>query len=226
MRLNVAIMAAAAALAIPTAAWAADDAQFWLGGAVNVRLSDKWRFSQEVVERLSDDRGGLYEIESNTMLGYVVAKNVTVAAGYTHNPQYAGGDFTVMERRAREQVTVDNLARIGRGTLSGRIRLEQRWREGIDGTAWRLRPFVRFSLPFRQGHRTALVLSHESFIDLNTTPFQRVEGEERMRNLIAVSTPLSKTITAEIGYLNQHSFRPDAPDNDDHVASVALSFSF
>ena len=100
-----------------------------------------------------------------------------------------------------------------------------RWREGFDGTAWRLRPFVRFSLPFRDGHRTALVLSHESFIDLNTTNFQRVEGEERMRNQIAISTPLVKAITAEIGYLNQHSFVPRGRDNDDHAATLTLSFS-
>lgn len=226
MRHHVAIMAAAAAIAFPSASRAAVDSQLWLGGTVNVRLGDKWRFSQEVVSRFSDDRAGLYEIESNTMLGYVVAKNVTVAAGYTHNPQYAGGDFTVMEHRAREQVSIDNFAKIGRASLSGRVRLEQRWREGVDGAAWRLRPFVRLTLPFKEGRRTALVVSHESFIDLNTTSFQRVEGEERMRNLIAISTPLAKNVTAEIGYLNQHSFRPNGPDNDDHVASFALSFAF
>jgi hypothetical protein len=81
-------------------------------------------------------------------------------------------------------------------------------------------------LPLREGGKTALLLSHESFIDLNTTNFQRVEGEERMRNLIAITTPIAKNVNAEIGYLHQHGFRPGADDPNDHVASFAVSFSF
>jgi hypothetical protein len=226
MRLAPAIFICTAGLVIPSAVSARDDAQLWLGASANVKLSDDFRFSQEVTTRFSDNRNGLYEVEMNTMLGYRATKNVTLWLGYTHDPNYDAGDFTVMERRAREQVMVDNLLKVGGGTLSARLRLEQRWRDGIDGTAWRLRPYVKLNLPFRAGHKTALVLSHESFIDLNTTNFQRVEGEERMRNQIAISTPLTKAIAAEIGYLNQHSFVPHAPDNDDHAATLTLNFSF
>jgi hypothetical protein len=131
-----------------------------------------------------------------------------------------------MEHRAREQVTFDNLARIGGCTLSGRLRLEHRWREGIDGTAWRFRPYIKYTLPFRAGHKTALVLSHESFVNLNSTGFQGVEGEERMRNAIAITTPVARHVNLEVGYLNQHSFVPHAPDNDDHAATVTLGLSF
>ena len=226
MRATLVCLGAAAIAALPGSAWARDDAQLWTGGTVNVKLGENWRLSQEVIARFSDNRNGLYEIESNTLLGYRVSKNVTIWGGYTHDPQYAAGDFTVMEHRAREQVTLDNLAKIGPGTLSGRLRLEQRWREGIDGTAWRFRPYVKFQLPFRSGGKTALVLSHESFVDLNTTSFQRVEGEERMRNLIAISTPIANKVSAEIGYMNQHSFVRHGPDNNDHAASVMLNFSF
>jgi hypothetical protein len=81
-------------------------------------------------------------------------------------------------------------------------------------------------LPFREGGKTALLLSHESFIDFNTTNFQRVQGEERMRNLIAITTPVAKNVNAEIGYLHQHGFRPDADDSNDNVASLSLSFAF
>lgn len=226
MRLLSSILLGAAALAISHPAEARDDAQLWLGTNANIKLSDNLRFSQEVIGRFSDNRHGLYEVEMNTMLGYRLSKVTTVWLGYTHDPNYAGGDFTVMEHRFRQQVTFDNFTKIGRGTLSARVRLEERWREGLDGTGWRLRPYLKYSLPFRAGHKTALVLSHESFIDLNTTNFQRVEGEERMRNQISISTPLSKAITAEIGYLNQHSFVPHAHDNDDHAATVTLGFSF
>lgn len=212
--------------AIPTAAFASDDAQLWTTANASVKLGGNFRLSEEVTARFSDNRNGLYEIEINTLLGYKLNDNVTVWAGYTHDPNYAAGDFTVMEHRAREQVTIDRLAKIGRGTLSGRLRLEQRWREGADGTGWRVRPYVKYSLPLKEGGKTALVLSHESFVTLNKTSFQRVGGLDRMRNLIAINTPVAKHISAEIGYMNQHGFVPNGDDTNDHIASVTLNFSF
>lgn len=226
IRLGLSPIIAVCALSATLPAWASEDEQLWTTASATVKLDDHWRLSQEIVARFSDDRRGLYEIESNTLIGYKLSKAVTVWAGYTHDPQYAGGDFTVMEHRGRQQVTFDNIAKIGRASISARMRVEERWREGVDGTAWRLRPYVKLVMPFREGGKTALVLSHESFFDLNKTNFQRVQGEERMRNLIAITTPLAKNVNAEIGYLHQHGFRPAADDSNDNVASFSLSFSF
>lgn len=215
-----------AAIALPSTARASEDEQLWTTASATVKLSEHWRLSQEVVARFSDDRKGLYEIESNTLVGYKLSKAVTIWAGYTHDPQYTGGDFTVMEHRGRQQVTFDNIAKIGPVSISARMRMEERWRDGVDGTAWRLRPYVKLVMPFREGGKTALVLSHESFFDINKTNFQRVQGEERMRNMIAITTPVAKNVNAEIGYLHQHGFRPDADDSNDNVASFSLGFSF
>lgn len=226
MRPILKLLSALAALTLPAVAHATEDEQLWTTASATVKLSDKWRFSQEVVARFSNDRDGLYEVEMNSLIGYKLNKKVTVWAGYTHDPNYAAGDFTVMEHRGRQQVTFDNIVKIGPGQLSARLRLEERWREGIDGTAWRVRPYIKYVLPFQEGGKTALVLSHESFIDLNATNFQRVQGEERMRNLIAITTPVAKNVNAEIGYLHQHGFRPGADDSNDNVASFSLGFNF
>lgn len=210
----------------PGAATASDDPQQWTNLTATVAIDTHWRLQEDLVFRFSDQREGLYEIESNTLVGYAFDKHVAVWAGYTHDPQYTADAFTVMEHRAREQVTVDDFAKVLGGTLSARMRLEQRWREGLPGTAWRLRPYVKFRLPFNSRDKTALVLSHESFVDLNTTGFQRKEGEERMRNLIAISTKLDKHTTAEFGYLNQQSFVASGEAEDDHVASISLAFKY
>ena len=53
-----------------------------LDGRREFQLSDRWRLSEEVVTRFSDNRNGLYEIEAATMLNYRLRKNVTIAAGY------------------------------------------------------------------------------------------------------------------------------------------------
>jgi hypothetical protein len=223
MKLNLIALALLTTAAIPAPALAASDSQLWTNASVTVKLSDKWRLSQEITGRFSDNRNGLYEIESNTLLGYRLNKVVTVWAGYTHDPQYSGGDFTVMEHRAREQVTFDGFARIGQGKLNGRVRFEQRWREGVDGTGWRLRPYLKYSLPIVG--KTALNLSTEPFFNLNTNTFQRKSGLDRVRNLITISTPVSKTLTLEGGYMNQHGFVSGGPDTSDNIAYLNLALS-
>src|SRR5947209_14806766 len=160
-------MALLVAISMPAAAWAKSDDQLWTTASATVKISDHWRLSQEIVARFSDNRNGLYEIESNTLLGYRLDKVVTLWAGYTHDPQYAAGDFTVMEHRAREQVTFDGFARLAGGKFNGRLRLEQRWRTHLDGTGWRFRPYLKYSLPI--AGKTALNLSTETVFNLNIT---------------------------------------------------------
>lgn len=217
-------LTAALLLSSTAASAVTDDSQVWTQASASVKLSDSWRLSGEVVGRFSDNRNGLYEIEATALVGYRLNKTVTLWAGYVHDPLYSGGDFTVMEHRAREQVTFDNIAKLGSGKLSARVRMEQRWREGVDGTGWRLRPYAKLSFPIKD--KIALNLSNETFLNLNTTSFQRQSGLDRMRNLVTISAPLGKKVTADVGYLNQYGFVRDGTDTMDHVAYFALSASF
>jgi len=214
----------AAIAAIPTSALASEDGQVWIAGSATIKLNDAWRLSEDMSARFSDDRNGLYQLQSATLLHYRLGKKVTVAGGYVHSPQYSDGDRIALERRAREQVTVDDIGRIGAGKISARLRMEQRWRDNADGTAWRIRPYVKYALPLVG--KTSLVLSNETFLNLNTTAFQQQDGLDRMRNLIAINTPLLKNFTAEVGYLNQYGFVRGGEDASDHVASLSLTASF
>jgi hypothetical protein len=214
----------AAIAAIPTSALASEDGQVWIAGSATIKLNDAWRLSEDMSARFSDDRNGLYQLQSATLLHYRLGKKVTVAGGYVHSPQYSDGDRIALERRAREQVTVDDIGRIGAGKISARLRMEQRWRDNADGTAWRIRPYVKYALPLVG--KTSLVLSNETFLNLNTTTFQQQDGLDRMRNLIAINTPLLKNFTAEVGYLNQYGFVRGGEDASDHVASLSLTASF
>jgi opacity protein-like surface antigen len=218
------LLAAAALTAFSSAAKAAhSDNQLWSAATATIKLDPKWRLSQDIWVRFSDNKNGLYEIEANSLVGYVVGKGVTVWGGYTHDPQYAAGHFTTLEQRAREQVTFDNLGMIGPGKLSGRMRAEQRWRRNAASTAWRLRPYLKYALPI--GGKVSLNLSNETFVDLNTTTFQKKSGVDRMRNLISLSLPLSKRITGEAGYMNQYIFVHGAPDEMDHIAYFTASLN-
>ena len=218
-------------LALPLAAATAgpavatEDGQIWANENVTVNLSSKWVLSEEVTERFSNHKHGLYEFEANTLLGYRMNKWVTAWAGYTHNPQYSSGDFTAMEHRAREQVTIDKFAKIGPGVVSARLRAEQRWRDNADGTGWRLRPFLRYTIPFRPGGKTGITFTSEPFFNLNATTFQTKPGLDRMRNVVAFTTPIAKHLAGEFGYMNQHIFLDGKPDESDHIAWISFNAS-
>ena len=201
----------------------ADDFQHWESVNVTVNLPDNFKVSSETVLRTSDARG-FYEVEQNLMLGKKLNKKVTVWLGYTFDPLYSHGTFIRREHRFRQQVNVDGFATLGKVKFSGRLRLEERWREGIPGTAWRLRPQVKASMPFIG--KTTLSFATEEFIDLNNTAFQPVDDFERMRNSVTVTVPLSKKVNLDLGYLYQHGFVRSRIDTHDHVLTAGISATF
>lgn len=212
--------------ALPTPALAESDFQQWLGLAVRINLTDTLSLQNESQARWSGDRDGLYQFQHSALLAYRAAPNVTVAAGYLHSPNYNGGKFASMERRAREQVTVDNIVKLGPAALSARLRTEQRWRDDLVGTAWRVRPYVRLSLPLGDKADPTLHLSEEVFVNLNTTAFQTVQGIERLRTTASLAFPISKTVRLDAGYLNQHRIISGEEDRGEHALTASLSFSF
>jgi hypothetical protein len=224
--IRTALAAAALGALLPAQAAARSDTQLWTTGSVTVNVSDRVRVAEEVVLRVSDRRDGLYEVENTLLASYKLADGIWAGAGYVHNPQYDAGDFTVLERRAREQIGYDNFATIGRAKLSARLRLEQRWRDGVGGTGWRTRPFVRMTVPLGDKGAPSLLLSNETFFNLNSVSFQAQDGLDRMRTAATLQIPVMKGVNAEVGYLNQHRFVRGGPDNDDHVANLAIAFTF
>ncbi len=214
---------ALAASALATPAMAGEDTQYWQTLTVNVALPDNFKLQNETVFRSSDAKG-FYELENNLMVGRKINKTMTVWLGYTFDPQYSHGNFTRREHRFRQQVSFDGFAKLGKVKLSGRVRMEERWREGQPGTGWRLRPQLKASMPL--AGKVSLSVATEPFINLNNTVFQTTDGLDRVRNSIALSVPLGKKFTVEAGYLNQHGFVPNAADTSDHVLTLGLTASF
>ena len=63
------------------------------------------------------------------------------------------------------------------------------------------------------------------FFNLNTMSFQKTSGLDRMRNAISIGMPLSKKVSVDVGYLNQHGFVRNGPDTSDHVLTLGLTAS-
>jgi len=215
-----------ALLAPASPALAETDFQQWLSVSAKAEATDSLAVHGEVVARFGDDRGGLYEMEGTLLLGYKLSDQVTAWAGYVHNPTYRDGDFVAMEHRAREQVTVDNFAKLGGASLSGRLRFEQRWRDGVDGTGWRMRPYLKAAVPLGDKGAPVLNFTAEPFINLNTTAFQSNTGLDRLRSAVALSVPVAEAVKLETGYLNQHRFVRGGEDRGEHALTATLSLSF
>lgn len=223
MKISRIALLASSLLASATPALASEDNQHWETVLVNVALPDNFKLQNETVFRTGDAKG-FYEIENNFMVGRKLDKVVTLWLGYTFDPQYAQSNFVIREHRFRQQIGFDNFLKLGKVKFSGRLRLEERWREGLAGTGWRLRPQIKATMPFIG--KTSLAISHESFIDLDTATFQKVGGYERMRNAVSVVVPLNKKVSLDFGYLNQHGFVRKGPDSSDNVLTLGLTGSF
>ena len=214
------LFAMACAAATPAMA---DDTQYWQTVTVNVALPDSFKLQNEVVLRSSDARG-FYQFQNTLMAGKKVSKVTTLWLGYTFTTLYDHGTFTSREHRFRQQVNFDGFAVAGKVKFSSRVRLEQRWREGRTGTGWRLRPQIKASTPL--AGKTTISVASEAIINLNNTGFQTKDGVDRLRTSVSIGVPLTKAVSMDFGYLNQHTFVNAAPDTDDHVLTLGLSASF
>lgn len=216
------LLCAAALLCVPAAAQAQDqDAQLWTSLSAEVEVAPDLSFTSGVHVRASELREGIYQIQIAGDVAYD-AGGAELSVGYSHIPNYERGALVTRENRIRQQVSIP-LGRIGGGSLSGRVRLEQRWRDDGEDLKFRLRPALTYSLPVGAG--TSIRLGHESFFNLNETDWGPDAGYDRMRNQLSVRRGLGDGVTGEVGYLNQYIFGRDDPDEMDHALTVAIGFT-
>lgn len=190
---------AAILLSVLPSAARADDGQVWITATARGPIAGRVELGVETIERFGrDGEGGLYESENIAMLGYRFDR-ATLSAGYVRDIVYHGGGAAI-EQRARQDLSVDHIASIGPLAIGARLRVEERWRDGLGGTGVRLRPFVRLTLPVTGKLR--LLASHESFVNLGGGASQR-GGYDRARDFLGLGVPLTKRLGVEFGYLNQ-----------------------
>ena len=196
-----------------------EDEQLWLQVNTNVQVAERVRVTLEQIARFGDRPGGLYQTEFGGLIGVRVGRNIELAAGYRRVGFY-NRNTSADEDRVRQQV----VATFGR--FSTRLRLDERFNTKTPGVGLRIRPLVRYNLPLRQRGR-ALFLSHESFFLPNSTRWGQRSGYERMRNVVGITLPIGKAMSADVGYLNQYRFaRGGSPAQMDHALTVQLTLNF
>lgn len=209
--------------ATPAAHAQVEDEQLWIKLSAKTDLSEQVDLALETNQRLGNAEGGIYESQYIAKIGVDIGGGFKLTGGLNRVVAVEDGRVDNTEWRPRQELGFPDLA-LGNGALSGRIRVEQRFRNDGDDVGHRVRPEISYTLPLSE--TVDLELGHESYFNLNTTDFGQRAGHERMRNFIEIGFPLIDKVDAAIGYLNQYRFNRTAPDRMEHALTLGLSASF
>lgn len=214
------------ALAVTTLAparAAEDDINAWLAATASIDVGKKGVVWLEAQTRFTDDASRLGQLLLRPAIGYKLDETTTAFLGYAFVRTDPTGPALSKEHRVFQQLSF-RLAGDGKGvTLTGRTRLEQRFREGRDGTGVRFRQQLRLTAPL-EGKARAVAWT-EPFIGLNATAWGQKSGVNVWRNFVGVSIPVGTGLSLEPGYLNQYVVRTGR-DRIDHIASLTLNTRF
>jgi hypothetical protein len=218
MRRSPFLTATLVLIAATPAIAAQQDVQAWEQLNLIVPVAPHLRLTLEQIARVSDRQGGLYTTEFGGLLGWKVAKDFELGFGYRHVGFY-NRNLAPDEERLRQQAVLT------KGRFIGRLRLDERFNPRGDEIGFRIRPLVRYNLPLGPD-RLALFASHESFILANSTSWGQRAGYERMRNIFGLAFPLSKGVSADVGYLNQYRLaRGGARAQMDHALNLQITIN-
>ncbi len=224
-------------LSVAPAADAADeDFGAWFAVFANGKLPEplnnrrgSWRLWLDGSLRFGDDASRLSQGLIRAGAGYQLSKAWTLWAGYAYirtEQPYAA--IPTNEQRIWEQAIWGGA--FGRFKLSSRTRLEQRFFSGGSETGWRLRESIKATQPLDSSDAWSLVVSDEIFVNLNdaklTPKLTATAGWDRNRFFFGPGLNLSGSLRAELGYLNQYTFRHNGPDKNDHIVALNLFVSF
>lgn len=214
------------ALACTALVWpgtaAADDTQLWSAVVVNGPLKKDGRLLLWFDGHARFRDGGELDVSIlRPGLGWRVSPKVDVWVGYARVTTHWNGP-DLQEDRLWQQATY-LVTELAGGRLTGRTRLEQRFRETGDDTGWRLRQTLRYAQPIKNTP-LSLIFNNETFVGLNDADWGQRSGFDQNRAFVGGAWQATKQLRIEAGYLhhhiNGHSF---APDRTNHNASLSLN---
>ena len=154
-------------------------------------------------------------------LGYDIGHGLTFWGGYAFIPSLTANtpDSNRYEHRIWEQFIVTE--KVKTVALQGRIRLEQRFRDGNDGVGERLRIFGRAGFFFGQHAPWGWAVWDEVLINLNETTLW-ASGFDQNRFFTGPFYQAPSGVRIEFGYFNFLVNRRDTGLYDSHIAMMNL----
>lgn len=230
-RRSIVAACAALALAASPAAQTRDEGGLWLMWLGQGRFADRdaplgaLRWWLDLQPRWLDD-GGRYDTTLvRPGLGWALSDRVTAWAGYAYVEVDPPGRGPFVENRSWQQLTWN--VPVEGFTLATRTRLEQRFVDDRGETGWRLRQFVKATLPVSPGGDWFLSAYDEVFHDLGDTRWGQRQGLRQNRAFAGLGWRFDaeRGASLEVGYLNQW-LDPRGTDVMNHILSINLFMNF
>ncbi len=202
----------------------------WTMSLNRFELTEQYRGFLDIQPRFTvddvpgGDNGSIDTILIRGALGYQLNPHIGIYQGYAIIPTY---DPDKVEHRSFQELLAKQ-SLTGTHELMHRIRLEQRFIEGVDDVSLRFRYFARFTYPLNGIHdNLSLAINEEVFIHLNDTDGGPQSGFNQNRLFIGLNYKVSKSFAFETGYQNQYvAGQGGADDVVNHIAFIGMQSSF
>jgi len=209
----------------PAAAQTVTDGRAWITVALQGRVAKEspWRWSFDSIAR---SREGISTLDTTTfrpMLVFTANSHSSFGGGYAYVSTHTVAGPITTEHRVFGIYTWTGQS--SAGTLSMRVRVEDRMIEANSGVLWRARPQARFAHPVHPGGRVSIVAWDELGLHLNT-PTRAPRGIDQNRAFGGILTTWSPKARAEIGYLNQFYPGHGSANRMNHILSTTVTLSF
>lgn len=201
----------------------ADDFQSWNAIALAGDASDdgKWQYWFDGHLRFKDDASSLGVSIIRPAVGYRMNDSLTLWLGVARVTVDAPGN-SIDEDRIWQQATF-NIGDFLGGNVSGRTRLEQRFRDDFgDDTGHRIRQFIRWAKPINDNW--SLVVWDELFVGLNDADWGQRSGFDQNRLFVGPAYHLTDKWRVEVGYLHNHINPASEAAGNQNNNNLSLTF--
>jgi hypothetical protein len=219
------VILACVPLLVATASRATEnDFQLWSVGRIHHAIDEDWSISFTARGRFDEDASHSKDYLLRPYLSWTIVDDVpfvdsiTLMAGYDYLHSFDGRD----EHRAWQAAY--HAVEHKRFRVVHRVRLDERFIEGVDPTIIRFRYRMSTSYPFGNSEWYGLA-SDQVFVNINDGNQGPVEGFEQNRFRLGVGRHLFGRLRVEGGYELHYARRRDNPDEFRHVAFLEFSLS-
>lgn len=203
--------AAAAACLATTPAMANDDTQFWHYAFLTAPVGPAGRLTLETSPRAREGVTGDEQVLNRVNYDHQLDRTVTLGGGAAY--VFAAGPDEI---RPHQQLTLTV------GPFQARTRAEQRFFDGADRMALRLRQRLQVTLPLARS--TSVFGSGEVLYNARTQTVGTAKGVDSWRARIGVQHSVSKRLELGAAYLLMLSPRGPREDQWSHVPQVSLTW--
>ena len=208
--------------AMPVTEAADHAAGWWTTLNLSAPVHREWTAGLIVQSRLADGVETLDRVVLRPMLTRRLDNGFALTAGY--DAHLLDAPVTGTEHRAWQQIARGG--QLGGTQVFGHFRLEERFADGVRGTALRGRWLLGARHPTGWAAAPWAVVRNEAFVNLNSPEGGPQSGFDQNRAFAGFARPLGHGAEVEVGYQMQVVERAARRDLVLHQAFLTLSFKF